>query len=46
MLNFVIIVAQLRVQDEHFSEEKGFIVRDTEKKQNSFRRDSNPQSMD
>ena len=29
------------IQDEHFSEEKGFILRDTEK-ENSFRRDSNP----
>ncbi len=34
----------LRVQDDHFSEEKGFILRDPEKG-NSFRRDSNPRSM-
>ncbi len=35
----------LRVQNEQFWEEKGFILRDTEKEY-SFRRDSNPRSTD
>ncbi len=36
----------LRVQNEQFSEENGFILGDTEKRKYSFRRDSNPRSMD
>ncbi len=36
----------LRVQNEQFSEEKGYILRDTEKYTCSFRRDPNPRSMD
>ncbi len=36
----------LRVKNEQFSEEKGFILRYTEKEDlYSFRRDSNPRSM-
>ncbi len=35
----------LRVQNEQFSKEKGFIMRDTEKEV-YFCRDSNPRSMD
>ena len=32
----------LRVQNEQSLEEKGFILRNTEKEVHSFRRDSNP----
>ncbi len=38
-------ILTLRVQNEQFSEEKGFILRDTES-EDIFRRDLNPRSVD
>ena len=40
------VLQTLRVQNEEFSEEKGFIIRDAEKEVCTFRRNSNPRSMD